>query len=155
MIQDQLEEIKADLKKEFAEELCEESLAYIDKANTPRELASVLWTYMVVLACKPIPTVEWMRKWFANNKEELNEYGMYLDQGGVVNNPQSNIVCFGLCNLSFNFSEPRVWNILSYGSSTLLLNTHTICNVNVRAKDDTVAIVGSKHSGSIIKIRRV
>lgn len=155
MISERFEEIKTDLKKEFAEELCEESLAYVEKASTPRELAGVLWTYMVVIACKPIPTVEWMRKWFSNDKEELNEYGMYLDQVGVVDNPQSNIVCFGLCNLTFNFSEPRVWNILSYGSSTLLLNTHTICNVNVRVKNGAAAVVGSKFNGSIIKIRRV
>lgn len=155
MTRNKFEMVKEDLKREYASILCPESLEYIDRAETPAELASVLHTYMVVIACKPIPTDEWMRKWFEYDKSELNEFGFYLDQTEELTDPMPEIVCFGRCSLNLHFTKPKVWNILAYGSSSIAINTHTICQVNVRQKDNSMVIVPVKHHGSIVKIRKV
>ncbi|MBQ4394383.1 MAG: hypothetical protein II825_03710 [Paludibacteraceae bacterium] len=155
MIPEQFKLIKEDLKREYASILCPESLAFIDKAETLADLVSVLRTYMVVIACKPIPTDEWVRKWFKYDLAGLNALGIYLDQTATIEDPAQDIVCFGRCCLTLNFNQPKVWNILLYGTSIAVLNTHTICSVNVRARDNSSALAPIKYRGSIIKIRRV
>ena len=155
MTEEKFISMKEDFLHEYQEFLCEESLVDIDAAHTVSDFIDILKKYMTFVTCKPFPTSEWVRKWFITEIDEINKCGVFLDQQCQLYNPIDHVICFGRCAIEAHFSMPDIWNFMLYGYSSLMVFTHCTCQVNVRTKDNSIALAGLKHKGSIIKVRKV
>ena len=156
MTQEQLLLCKQDCLEVYKEYLCEESLDAINKAATPEEFVRILHQFAIFLAYKAIPKADWVRKWFNNEKDLLNQCGVYLDQIVSVNNPkEKSIVLLGMSDMQLLLSDADIWNVTVQDDSQLKLVLQGVVSCNVREKGTKETQIVYKDRFSRVKIRRV
>lgn len=155
MTTEYLQQMKADLLSTYQDELCEESIADINRAATLQEFIAVLHAYSAFLAYKSIPKIDWVRKWFADYRDEAEACGCYIDRVGSVTNPATPIVAYGRSNISLIVTKAGVYNITLHDDTYCSIVAYYTSMVRVRQKDNSQVHVLHKSNSSIIKIRKV
>lgn len=151
----EIEEIKQDFLSEYSDVLCDESVEDINNTETLESFVGVLKKYMCFVYAKPIPTSLWVRKWFANDKDEINKYGVYLDQSLSLTNPEEKLVLFGSCGATMVFTEPKLWNIMLCETSMITIMADGVCDISIRKKDNSSVMVTKRTNGARIKVHDI
>lgn len=155
MKQEYLAVMKADLLETYKADLCEDSIEAVQHARTLQELIDVLHTYSAFLKYKSIPKIDWVRKWFADHKQEAEQYGCYIDRIVSITNPTQPIIAFGTSNISLVINKAGVYNITLQDDTYCSIVAYYTSMVRVRQKDNSQVHVLHKSNSSIIKIRKV
>lgn len=155
MTREYLEAMKADLLETYKSDLCEESVADIQNAQTLQKFIGILHKYAAFLTYKSIPRIDWVRKWFADYKQEAEQYGCYIDKIATITNPTTPIIAYGRSYLSFIATKPHIYTITLQDESECTIVAYYVSIVNVRQKDNSRAIVVHRDSQARIKIRKV
>lgn len=155
MTQEYFNDMVADLKATYKDELCEESLVDIDAATNLVTLIDVLKKYAAFLQYKNIPKVDWVRRWFGEHLEDANGQGCYLDQHVHIQNPQMPIVLFGDSVVNMTIQENGLYSVTCQDSSQLFVYALSPCMVRVRVKENAAAHKAYCNKKAHIKIRKV
>lgn len=155
MTTEYLEAMKADLLETYKDDLCEESIESIQNAHTLQEFIGVLHRYAAFLKYKAIPKIEWVRKWFADYKEEAQACGAYIDAIASVTNPTTPIIAFGQSYITFIATKSEVYTITLQDTSECSIVAYYASFIKVRQKDESKVKVLHKGKLSNVKIRKV
>ncbi len=155
MTNEYLQAMKADLLTTYQADLCEESIADINRAATLQEFIDVLHTYSAFLAYKSVPKIDWVRKWFSDHKDEAETCGCYIDAIRAITNPAMPIVAYGCSNISLIVTKAGLYNITLQDDSYCSIVAYYTSMVRVRQKDNSQVHIIHKDNRSIIKIRKV
>ncbi len=155
MTQERYETIKADFVNQYRNLLCEESMVDIRAAHDWHSFVSVLRKYMAFNTYRPFPDVEWVRKWFAEDKEPLHDESIYLDEMVVETaEPDSRILCYGACTGTVIYKCPGKHHVLLQDQSKLDILAFGNAVVFVKLKGEASAFVLSRNKSAIVKTRR-
>lgn len=155
MTQERFETIKADFVNQYRPLLCEESMTDIEAAHDFHAFADVLRKYMAYNTYRPFPDVEWVRKWFAQDKETLHEEHIYLDEMVVESDEDSDtILCYGTCSGTAIYTRPVRHYVMLQDTSKLDLIVKGQAVVFAKLKGDADVFVLYRDKISIIKKRR-
>ncbi|MBR6842130.1 MAG: hypothetical protein IKM77_07550 [Prevotella sp.] len=163
MTQERFETIKADFVNQYRPLLCEESMTDIEAAHDFHAFADVLRKYMAYNTYRPFPDVEWVRKWFAKDKETLHEEHIYLDEMVVIcediNQDKSPIDClcvmlYGSCSGTAIFNRLCRHYLMLQDTSKLDIIASGRAIIRVKLKGDADIFVLYRDKTSIIKKRR-
>ena len=158
MSEDYFNIMRADFLEQFGSGLCEESIEQVKNAKYLGEFIALIHHYAHFL-CRQrmtVPTVEWVRKWLSDYKEEANAHGVYIDQIKAIKDPQTDgVVLFGICNVTAVLTDTRVFEFVLEDSSCLQLiaNEATSCTVRLKSSKTNVKVVYQSNY-SRIKIRK-
>lgn len=155
MTTEYLQQMKADLLSTYRDELCEASIADINRAATLQEFIDVLHTYSAFLAYKSIPKIDWVRKWFADYKDEAEALGCYIDRVVSVTNPTTPVIAYGRSNISLIVTKAGLYNITLQDDSYCSIVAYYASMIRVRQKDNSQAHIIHQDNRSVIKIRKV
>ncbi len=155
MTQERFETIKADFVNQYRPLLCEESMTDIEAAHDFHAFADVLRKYMAYNTYRPFPDVEWVRRWFAKDKETLHEEHIYLDEMVVESDDDfDTILCYGTCSGTAIYKRPVKHYVMLQDTSKLDLIVQGQAVVFVKLKGDADIFVLYRDKTSIIKKRR-
>ena len=155
MTQERFETIKADFVNQYRPLLCEESMTDIEAAHDFHAFADVLRKYMAYNTYRPFPDVEWVRRWFAKDKETLHEEHIYLDEMVVESDDDfDTILCYGTCSGTAIYKRPVKHYVMLQDTSKLDLIVQGQAVVFVKLKGDSDVFVLYRDKSSIIKKRR-
>lgn len=153
------ERMRADFLAQYGNSLCEESLDEVAGAQDLKTFIILLHRYMHYLCYKQmtVPTVEWVRKWFADYKVELNENGIFLDQIAAIENPTTDsVILFGASNINVILAKSQTIEFTLEDNSQLNIVAYYSAYCNVRLKGaESKATVIQKSPQSKIKIRKI
>lgn len=153
MIEQRFLAIKADFIETYRPLLCDESMIDILNAMDWPSFVDVLRKYMVYNNYRPFPDVEWVRKWFSDHREELNDEGVYLDQCISLKDPERHVFLFGHCVAHIIYTLPRQFRILAQDESKVHAQAYGTSVVFVKLKGDASFWQIAKSLSSRIKIR--
>lgn len=142
----QFERMKADFLKTYKADLCEDSVEFVERADTPQAFLRILGEFVAHIGMKDLPTIDWARKWFRNDISLLNDSGIYLDQITTIKDTdQPFIFLFGNCNIMYAQKYAHFTRILArdnssislllYGCGTTILRLHGEAKHNLHHKD--------------------
>ncbi len=155
MTKDYFERLKADLLATYASDLCDESVEDIKASTSLAEFIAVLNKYTAFLNYKTIPKVDWVRKWFGENKSEAEQNGCYIDAITTAINPTMPITLYGDTRLQLIISDAHVYQVTTQDNSRVSISTYGVCAVNVRQKDASSVSIVNENKLAKIKIRKV
>lgn len=147
-------EIKHDFVDKYRDMLCDESMEDIACSYDWPSFVAVLRKYMAFNNYKPFPDAEWARKWFAADKQSINEEGIYLDQMVNVKNPDKYIMCYGDCTGVITITEGGRHYVMLQDKSSINLFMNSQAVVFVKLKGDARVWEMMKAKGSILKVRK-
>lgn len=147
--------MKADLLETYKSDLCEDSIEAVQNAQTLQDFINVLHTYSAFLKYKSIPKIDWVRKWFADYKDEAEALGCYIDRVVSVTNPTTPVIAYGRSNISLIVTKAGLYNITLQDDSYCSIVAYYASMIRVRQKDNSQAHIIHQDNRSIIKIRKV
>lgn len=154
MTNDYYANLRADFVNTYKDELCEESLSLINKADTVEKFINILHLFIWNINVKPLPRHKWVKKWFINHLSLANSQGCYIDQIVSVTNPTcESIVCFGNTSLSLVITKPCSLSISLRDDSTLSICAFPVCLIKVRTTDTSKVNILHKSRHAHIKIK--
>jgi len=159
MSEDYFNMMRADFLEQFGRGLCDESVERVKNAKGLGEFIALIHNYAHYLCYRrmTVPTVEWVRKWLSDYKDEVNAHGVYIDQIKAIKDPQTDgIVLYGLCNVTAVLNGTRIWEFMLEDSSCLQIvaNDAVSCTARLKSpKCDAIVVYQSNYSR--IKIRKV
>ena len=147
--------MKADLLETYKSDLCEDSIEAVQNAQTLQDFINVLHTYSAFLKYKSIPKIDWVRKWFADYKDEAEALGCYIDRVVSVTNPTTPVIAYGRSNISLIVTKAGLYNITLQDDSYCSIVAYYASMIRVRQKDNSQAHIIHQDNRAIIKIRKV
>ena len=156
MTEEKLKACKEDLLTTYKDVLCDESNDDIRAANNAMCLVCLLHKFATFLRYKVIPSADWARKWFEDEKDLLNQCGVYLDQVAVLINPaETSIVLMGNSEVTLLVNQPDLYNVTLQDASTLHISAADVTSVTVREKGTGTTNIISQGIHSKIKIHKI
>lgn len=129
--------MREDFLTNYGDRLCDNGMRDVSNSKDAGEFISLLhkWQWNI----HDYPTTEWVRKWFANEKELLNANGFYLDQKDKsITNPSQDLVFFGDCDCSVILTMNRLYSVVLYDNAKISLCAYGSSMARIRGKKEQV-----------------
>ena len=107
---------------------------------------------------RPFPDAEWVRKWFADNKQPLHDENIYLDDIVLsIVLPEEEellpLLCYGKCSGTVIYKKPGRHYVMLQDTSKLDILAHGSVVLMVKLKDKADVRVLHRDKTSIVKTR--
>lgn len=123
MTTDRFNEAKKTLLHAMLEdkEHCPESVRAVRSCKTIKNLVCVLNSFMSAMKHKRFPNADYMRKFFIDDLELINKFGIYIDQEvNIIDKP--NTWLFGKCTGSVSSTKIEIQRIVINDDSAITIN---------------------------------
>ncbi len=145
-IEDMLHILKADKH-------CVDSYKAVSNVKSLRDYAIILNRFRTELRHQNFPTEEYMKKWFMEDLEEINKYGVYIDQKGVRHEQNEfDVFVFGDSEITIVSNSLEHQHIIANNNSKIRVITcpYSVCFVQL--KDNSNVSVLATNKTAIVKI---
>lgn len=136
-----------------ADKHCVDSYRAVSNVKSLRDYAIVLNRFRTELRHQNFPTEEYMKKWFVEDLEEINKYGVYIDQKGVRHEQNSfDVFAFGESEIMVVMNNVKHQHVVANNNSKINVVTcpHSVCFVQL--KNNSEVSVTNTHKTAIVKI---
>ena len=121
-------------------EHCPESIRAVRSCKTIRNLINVMNSFMPAMKHKRFPTAEYMRKYFIEELDLINQFGIYIDQEvNIIDKPYTWL--FGKCTGNISSSKIEIQRIVVNDNS----------NITINALPWSIQIIHIKSNKAIVK----
>lgn len=132
---------------------CIKSISAVRSATDIQSLIRIMNDFRTELRHQDFPSTEWVRKWFEQDKKELNSLGCFIDQKvSVEQNEDYSIFLFGDCDVTVNVSKIKYQHIVCYDNSVIRLNMSDWTLVHVLLRRNSKCIVENRGEHSTLQI---
>ena len=132
---------------------CIDSYRAVASVKTLKDYAIVLNQFRTELRHQNFPTAEYMRKWFIDDLEEINQYGVYIDQKDIVHSQNEfDVFIFGESEVTFVGNCHKHQHIVVNNNSkvNVIPYPYSVCFVQLKNNSDCKIV--DKPNSSIIKV---
>ena len=132
---------------------CVDSYKAVSNVKSLRDYAIVLNRFRAELRHQNFPTYEYMKKWFIDDLDEINQYGVYIDQKNVIHiQNEFDVFAFGESEIRVVTNSLKHQHIVANNDTkiNLVLCQCSVCFVQLKNNSEVISI--DKPKTAIVKI---
>lgn len=131
---------------------CTESIDAVSSAQNIAELIGVLNKYRHNLMRRHFPSTDWVRRFFADKKDDINSLGVYLDQSIDADCINAVIWVFGNCTGELRSSGVSFRHVIIDGDSNINIKAFEWAIIHVHNRGGMATVLASHDKQSKVKI---
>ena len=132
---------------------CVDSYKAVSNVKSLRDYAIVLNRFRTELRHQNFPTEEYMKKWFMEDLEEINKYGVFIDQKGIIHTQNEfDVFAFGDSEITVVTNSLEHQHVIANNNSKikLVLCQCSVCFVQLKNNAEIIEV--NKPKTAIVKI---